>query len=490
LEWLVYNDTKTGEQEKDLFVRIFRQLGDYKDPYQSISGILMDTCEFFGFYCGFVYEADHTQVFRLCERYLCPDASLEEQFVLSDYLKPREIEELVKKTGEIVYLNSKKSKLGAKFLELFSAQTLVMIPVIFEGKTPAAFVGMMDRRHPIRLTKREIDDADAVLSVLAGHIKMRVYQKQLENVHSTMKNMVNKAGVDIYVSDFSTHEILFANESMAVPYGGIDKLIGRRCWEVLFPNQTGQCTFCSRDKLIDQDGNPTKMFSWDFQRPFDGSWVRMVNAAFRWVDGRLAHVVSSVDITENKYNEMLIRRLAESDSLTSLPNRGKLLEDLELSLKRMKKDAAHGYLLFIDLDDFKKINDTFGHLDGDALLRQVGHFLHNEKAVLGMPYRYGGDEFVIISEYKTLDQLAHIHDILLEKFSREWQLNGHSVYCGISIGAARIPDRNKSAVELIHAADMAMYEVKRRGKHGFRLSGRQGSPRKTNSTKGEKSVIL
>jgi diguanylate cyclase (GGDEF)-like protein len=303
---------------------------------------------------------------------------------------------------------------------------------------------------------------------------MRVYQKRLENVHSSMTNMLNKAGVDIYVSDFYTHEILFANESMAAPYGGIDKLIGRPCWQALFSDKTGECEFCSRKKLIDQHGNPTKMCSWDFQRPVDGSWFRMASAACRWVDGRLAYVVSSIDITENKYNEMLIRRLAESDSLTSLPNRGKLLDDLDLSLKRMKKDAAHGYLLFIDLDDFKQINDTFGHLDGDALLRQVGHFLHNEKKTLGLPYRYGGDEFVIISEYKTADELVRIQDLLLEKFSREWQLNDHPVHCGISIGAVRIPDRNRSAVDLIHAADMAMYEVKKSGKHGFRLSGEAG----------------
>jgi diguanylate cyclase (GGDEF)-like protein len=333
---------------------------------------------------------------------------------------------------------------------------------------------MMDRRHPIRLSKQEIDDADAVLSVLAGHIKMRVYQKRLEYVHSSMKNMVDKAGVDIYVSDFYTHELLFVNESTAAPYGGVEKILGRPCWEVLSSEKTGECGYCPRKKLVDKNGKPTKMYSWDFQRPVDGSWVRMVSAAFTWVDGRLAQVLSSIDITENKYNEMLIRRLAESDSLTSLPNRGKLIEDLNLSLKRMKKDAAHGYLLFIDLDDFKTINDTFGHLDGDALLRQVGHFLHNEKTSLGMPYRYGGDEFVILSEYKTDDELTQIQKILLEKFNGEWQLNGHAVHCGISIGAVKIPWGNKSAAELIHAADMAMYEVKKSGKHGFRLRGKAG----------------
>jgi diguanylate cyclase (GGDEF)-like protein len=300
---------------------------------------------------------------------------------------------------------------------------------------------------------------------------------------------VDKAGIDIYVSDFYTRELLFVNESMAAPYGRIDKIIGRPCWEVLSAEKTGECEYCPRKKLIDKNGKPTKMSSWDFQRPIDGSWVRMVSAAFTWVDGRLAQVVSSIDITENKYNEMLIRRLAESDSLTSLPNRGKLINDLNLSLKKMKKDAAHGYLLFIDLDDFKKINDTFGHLDGDALLRQVGHFLHNEKTNLGLPYRYGGDEFVIISEYKTDDELIQIQNILLEKFNGKWQLSGHAVHCGISIGAVKIPWGNKSVMELIHAADMAMYEVKKSGKHGFRLRGRADS-RQGNSTENKKSIIL
>jgi hypothetical protein len=151
------NSGPGNDQEKDFFVSIFRQLGAYKDPYQSISGILKNTCDFFGFYSGFVYEADHTQVFRLCEHF--QGQNLRNDFLLGDYLSPVDIEELVKRTGEIVYLNSRKNEMGSKFLELFSgpggaARTLVMVPVIFENRFPIAFVGLMDRRHPIRLSKR------------------------------------------------------------------------------------------------------------------------------------------------------------------------------------------------------------------------------------------------------------------------------------------------------------------------------------------------
>jgi diguanylate cyclase (GGDEF)-like protein len=472
MEKMIESDLQAGEQEKDLFVRIFRQLSVDKDPYQSISGILKDTCDFFGFFCAFVYEADHAKVFHLFEQYHAAEAGLRETYVLSDYLSSEDIGELQAKPGEIVYLNSRQTALGSKFLELFSAKTLIMIPVFTDQKEPAAFIGMLDRRHPVRLTKREVDDADAVLSVLAGHIKLRVYQKRLESAYSSLSNMINKAGMDMYVNDFHTHEILFINESMAASRAGngVEKFLGMPCWQVLYPSRKGECDFCPKARLLDQDGNPAQAYTWDLQRPSDGAWFRMVSAAIKWVDGRLAHVVSSINITENKYNEMLVRRLAEVDALTSLFNRGKLLEDLAGILARTVQEEYRGYLIFMDLDDFKITNDSYGHLAGDNLLRQIGHFLLSEKDALGFSYRYGGDEFVILALDKSAEDLNRIQDLLLGRFSREWQIGDKAIGCKISVGAVRIPREGKTAEELINAADMAMYDVKKSGKHKFLLA--------------------
>ncbi|MDR0597165.1 MAG: GGDEF domain-containing protein [Treponema sp.] len=463
-------DQQTGEQEKDLFVRIFRQLSASEDPYQSISGILKDTCDFFGFFAAFVYEADHARVFHLFEQYRASEAGLRETMVLSDYLSREDIQELQIKPGEVVYLNSWKTSLGSRFLKLFSAKTLIMIPIFTDQKEPTALIGMLDRRHPVRLTKREIVDADAVLSVLAGHIKMRVYQKRLERAYSSLTNMIDKAGLEIYVNDFYTHEILFINESLAARWGGAEKLLGMPCWKALYPSRKGECDFCPKAQLIDEKGEPAQTYTWDMQRPSDGAWFRMVSAAIKWIDDRLAHVVSSVNITENKYNEMLIRRLAEIDVLTSLPNRGKLVEDLNSILAQGIEENYQGYLIFMDLDDFKNANDTYGHIAGDALLRQIGQFLMNESAALGAAYRYGGDEFVIIALGKTREDLGRIRDLLLSRFSREWHVEDNTIFCGVSIGAVTIPRGGKTAEELIYAADMAMYEVKKSEKHGFRLA--------------------
>jgi diguanylate cyclase (GGDEF)-like protein len=462
-------EQRVGEQEKDLFVRISRQLSAYKDPYQSISGILKDTCDFFGFFAAFVYEADHARVFHLFEQCRASEAGLRETLVLSDFLNREDIQELQAKPGEIVYLNSWKTALGSRFLDLFSAKTLIMIPIFTDQKEPAALIGLLDRRHPIRLTKREIVDADAVLSVLAGHIKMRLYHKQLERSYSSLTNMIDKAGLEIYVNDFYTHEILFINESLAAHRGGAEKLLGMPCWQALYPSRTEECEFCPKALLIDENGNPVPAYTWDMQRPSDKAWFRMVSAAIKWIDGRLAHVVSSINITENKYNEMLVRRLAEVDALTSLPNRGKLMEDLNAVMAQIGGERR-GYLFFMDLDDFKNVNDTYGHLAGDALLRQIGRFLVNESATLGSAYRYGGDEFVIIALDKSEENLGRITDLLLGRFSGEWHIEDTAIFCGVSIGAVAIPPGGKTAEELIYAADMAMYEVKRDRKHGFRLA--------------------
>jgi diguanylate cyclase (GGDEF)-like protein len=460
-------DQEEEEQEKDLFVRIFRQLSAYRDPYQSIAEILKDTCDFFGFFSAFVYEADHTGVFHLIEQYHTAEAGLRETIDLAEHLNWRALRDLQEEPGAIVCLDSRKTALGTKFLELFSAKALIMIPIFTDRKEPTAFIGILDRRHPIRLTKREIVDADAVLSVLAGHIKMRVYQKRLEHAYSSLTNMINKAGLEIYVNDFYTHEILFINESLATERGGAEKLLGMPCWKVLYTSKNGECTFCPKGRLIDKEGNPAGAYTWDLQRPSDNAWFRMVSSAIHWIDGRLAHVVSSVNITENKRNEMLVRHLAEIDSLTSLPNRGKLMEDLNGILARKNR---RGYLLFMDLDDFKGANDTYGHLAGDALLGQIGRFLEEARSALGMAYRYGGDEFIILALDKSEEELNIIKDMLLDRFSGKWRIGNNDIFCGISIGAARIAPESKTAEELIYVADMAMYEVKRDRKHGFRLA--------------------
>ena len=219
-------------------------------------------------------------------------------------------------------------------------------------------------------------------------------------------------------------------------------------------------------KLIDENGEPTKIYSWDYQRPFDGSWFRVFSAAFRWVDGRLAHVVSSADITDNKRNEALVEYLANYDSLTNLPNRRMLVKECERRIDKTQ-EGGEGYLLFFDIDGFKKINDTFGHEAGDEFLVQLGQFFSGIPLLHDAIYRNGGDEFIaIIDGDKTEANIRNLASFIHRRFAQPWRLKRGEVFCNVSIGVARYPEDGRTAEELLLKADQAMYKVKKAGGKG------------------------
>ncbi|MEA5003896.1 MAG: GGDEF domain-containing protein, partial [Christensenella sp.] len=242
----------------------------------------------------------------------------------------------------------------------------------------------------------------------------------------------------------------------------------KKCWEALFPGQIGPCDFCPQEKLIDEQGAPTKVYSWDYQRPFDGSWFRVFSAAFVWVDGRLAHVVSSADITENKRNEAMIEKLANYDQLTGLPNRRMLIRECE---GRIDKATAteQGYLLFFDIDGFKAINDNFGHDEGDEFLIQLGKFFSSIPMIGDSIYRNGGDEFVAVlgGEAITKANIRSLVGFIHERFKKPWKLKTGEIYCSASIGVSCYPEDGTTAEELLKKADMAMYQVKKAGGKGM-----------------------
>ncbi len=252
---------------------------------------------------------------------------------------------------------------------------------------------------------------------------------------------------------------------MAAPYGGKEKFMGgQECWKVLYEGQTGPCEFCPQKKLIDDEGKPSKIYSWDYERKLDGSWFRVFSAAFRWVDGRLAHVVSSADITDNKKNEQIIRYMANYDSLTNLPNRRKLVEDFKERIDQAKENER-AYVLFFDIDGFKAINDTFGHDAGDEFLIQLGEFYSEVPLLKGSIYRNGGDEFVGIigGEGATEEQVRETIALLHERFQTCWSLANGEVFCNISAGVACYPEDGTGVEELLQQADQAMYKAKKSG---------------------------
>lgn len=183
-----------------------------------------------------------------------------------------------------------------------------------------------------------------------------------------------------------------------------------------------------------------------------------------WVDGLI------LDITERKTAEIMIRDLAFNDPLTGLPNRRLLLDRLDQQLAISGRTGRHGAVLFIDMDNFKMINDTFGHEAGDQVLVEVARRLSASVRESDTVGRLGGDEFVVI-----LDNLgdtagaagkaaAELCNKILAQLSGAYQLREAVCHSTPSIGIAIFLGHGVSADQLLRRADEAMYKAKSAGR--------------------------
>ncbi|WP_208630502.1 EAL domain-containing protein [Ectopseudomonas oleovorans] len=197
-----------------------------------------------------------------------------------------------------------------------------------------------------------------------------------------------------------------------------------------------------------------------------------VKLPLRTADGSIYALCGiSTDITEHKKNLEQIHQLAYYDALTGLPNRRLLLEHLQFALARSARSRREGALLFIDLDNFKQLNDTLGHDMGDLLLQQVSDRLLNQVRLEDSLSRLGGDEFVLILENLEPEPQAAIASIeqvaekLLRALATPFELPGYSHSGSASIGVALFSQPHDKPEELLKHADLAMYEAKAAGRN-------------------------
>ncbi len=169
-----------------------------------------------------------------------------------------------------------------------------------------------------------------------------------------------------------------------------------------------------------------------------------------------------------------LEKMASQDSLTELPNRRILMTYLEHLIIQAKRYQTDFVVMFIDIDDFKQINDNYGHEAGDILLKQVASRLKNLVRESDMVARYGGDEFVLVSTHVTVEDLV-LPERILSALAEPVMLSNDDVSTFGSIGIAQYPKNGKTPEALIRAADEAMYKVKSTGKSGFAISETEAS---------------
>ncbi len=173
------------------------------------------------------------------------------------------------------------------------------------------------------------------------------------------------------------------------------------------------------------------------------------------------------DITESKRAEQLISYQAYHDILTDLPNRALFRDRLNLALIQSKRNKSELAVMFVDLDRFKLVNDTLGHIKGDELLQMVASRLRDRLREGDTLARLGGDEFtLLLPDLRDKQDAAMIADQIVQTLSQPFLLGTHEVHVSASVGIAVCPGDGETADDLIRHADIAMYKVKALGKNG------------------------
>jgi diguanylate cyclase len=176
-----------------------------------------------------------------------------------------------------------------------------------------------------------------------------------------------------------------------------------------------------------------------------------------------------LDVLQDNQEEL--EHLAQHDTLTSLPNRRKFMERLDMTLARAKRTGDGFALLFIDIDKFKTINDSLGHAAGDAVLLAVAQRLAQSTRQVDTAARLGGDEFVLmLDQFADRNLIAGFTEKLLQTLKAPIYFEGHTLNVEFSVGISRFPDDGDTAQALLHNADSAMYRTKTGGRNGYRFT--------------------
>lgn len=287
--------------------------------------------------------------------------------------------------------------------------------------------------------------------------QLRIYERSLE---------ASSNGILICVAQHPGYPILYVNPAFVAITGyALEEIKGHNCDFLQGPDTDPQ-QVADIQHALEQQKDITLTLR-NYRKNGQAFWNNLFLSPVRSPDGQVTHFVGSInDISERRDHENELAFHATHDVLTGLGNRAlfedHLRHDVELA-RRHKQQLA---VLFIDLDEFKPINDTLGHGVGDQVLISVARRLEHEIRPSDTLCRFGGDEFVLL--LPDLDNPQQVEDIaerLLEALALPYRIERHELYLSASIGIALNSTQLVHPEELLQHADMAMYKAKQQGRN-------------------------
>ncbi len=356
--------------------------------------------------------------------------------------------EFLKANKPLVLSSAMMNAQEKQLMSVLNLRAVIIMPIVLNGKV-SMYVCFGEGQKDRNWTVEEIKFLNDSVKILQSILIRRIQKNSLTGSYASLEAILDNVGSAVFVRDVSTGERLFANRSM------------RQSFETELKGNTLNAFL---DQGIQGEQGISEIFHFEKERWYDLHYTQIV-----WVDGRQALLCALYDVTEKRIYQRKIEQQASTDFLTGLYNRMCCERDLKKYVNEAKAASQKGALLYLDLDDFKHINDGLGHQYGDVLLKAISHSLQRVDGIENTCYRMGGDEFVIIippNQYENYDGIiASIREI----FMKPWFLKDADYYCTMSMGIVEFPKEGNRVHELIKKADIAMYEAKKAGKNRVAL---------------------
>ena len=309
---------------------------------------------------------------------------------------------------------------------------------------------------------------------------MKQIQSELERSQQFLELVIDTVPQSIFWQD-RNYRYLGANQKFAdlAQVENPDDLIGLT--DKGLPWGDGAEHFQLEDKtLLDGDKDHLHVEMEIDSRNGEPGWFDLIKVPMRDSDGNVIGILGTIqDVSERRQAEKMAQRLAFFDPLTDLPNRRYFTERLEASLAAATRRHSKGALLFIDMDQFKQVNDTLGHSIGDLLLKAVSERLKNVTRQEDTVARLGGDEFVVLlpeiaQDFETCARQAQlVADKIHQSLGQPFQFDHHQFHVTPTIGISLFPEAGKDVDDVLKEADTAMYSGKAAGRNVTRFFRRE-----------------
>jgi len=338
----------------------------------------------------------------------------------------------------------------------------------FSGKVLGTFAIYHHLAHrPADEEIRLIEQAANLAEIALGRSHADQALKESEKL---LSDILENVTAYIYMKGMQGH-YLFANrllrERFAAPMGEIVGYDDNK-----FFDADTAATMRKDDLRVLQHGETLKAEETLFNMLTRETQVFMtVKIPLRREDGSIYALCGiSTDISERKEIEEHMQHMAQYDALTHLPNRALFNDRLKQAIAAAQRNKARLALMFIDLDKFKPVNDTYGHGVGDLLLKDVALRIQDCLRDSDTAARIGGDEFVILlPAIETEQDASKVGEKILHALNRPFELAGHTLKIGSSIGVAVYPQHGKDEKLLVKSADIAMYHAKKNGRNNVKI---------------------